>query len=144
MATLNDVLSYIETRAATISDLVDHIKVTKVKEPPPNFKDYGLRVYFGREDWHDVVRNKIGPIYTEIYRINVDLYFNRRLASRQVFSDAKGISYWNQTLIETFINQTNSGMFKDSFWAPEIPMEEPADSLVLRGILTVTLQNTLT
>lgn len=144
MATLESVLQYIETQAATISDLVGHIKVVFPKEAEPNFKDYGLKVYFGRDDWSEVVRNKIGPIYTVIYRINMDLVFNRRLASRQVFSDAKGISYWQNLLIETFINQKNNGAFKDSYWTPDVEMDRPADSVVLRGTLTVVTQNVLT
>lgn len=143
MATMEDVLQFAEARAATITDLVGHIKVVMPNEPEPSFRDYGFKVYFGREDWHELIRNKIGPIYTEVYRINADLVFNRRLASRQVFSDAKGISYWNDILIRTFLNQRNSNTFKDCKWEPEGTIEKGSDSVVLKGVLTVRLENQL-
>lgn len=141
MITLNDIISYIETQAATISDLAGKIRVTLPGQPIPDIKDYGLRISFTREDWKEIVRNKIGPIVTEIYRIDVDLVFNRAKTPRAVFSDAKGISYWENTLMDLFVNQHNNHTFKDSFWSPVGAMEMNPDSTILKGVLTVTLQN---
>ncbi len=141
MTKIEDILQYIETKAATIGDLVGQIKVVHPGNPVPNIKNYGLRVYFGQDDWKEVRRNKIGPIVSEIYHVNVDLVFNRALTPRAVFSDAKGISYWENTLTALFMNETNSGVFKDSYWSPALPMEINADSVILRGILFVHVQN---
>lgn len=144
MTKIEDILQYIETRAATISDLVGNIKVVQPNNPVPNIKTYGLRVYFGSENWKELRRTKIGPIVSEIYNVNVDLVFNRALTPRAVFSDAKGISYWENTLTALFINKTNGGLFKDSYWAPSLPLEFNADSVILRGILTVHIENLYT
>jgi hypothetical protein len=66
------------------------------------------------------------------------------LTPRTVFSDAKGLSYWENTLMALFINQTNGGLFKDSYWSASLPMEINADSVILRGVLFVHLQNLYT
>lgn len=141
MVTLDNVITYIETQAATNSDLSGKIKVTLPGQPLPDIKDYGLRIYFEKEDWKEVIRNKIGPIVTEVYRINVDLIFNKALTPRQIFSHAKGISYWENTLMDLFINRLNNYTFKDSYWAATGPMEMNPDSVILKGVLVVTLQN---
>jgi hypothetical protein len=144
MTKIEDILQYIETRAATNSDLVGFVKVVHPGNPVPAFKTYGLRVYFGQDNWKEIQRVKIGPIVSEIYRINVDLVFNRNLTPRTVFSDAKGISYWENTLSALFMNKTNGGVFKDSYWAATLPMEVTSDAVILRGILFVHLQNIYT
>jgi hypothetical protein len=144
MTKLEDILQYIETKAATNGDLVNNIKVVHPGQPVPAFKTYGLRVYFGQDDWKEIRRVKIGPIVDEHYRVNVDLVFNRALTPRTVFSDAKGISYWENTLTAMFINKTNNGLFKDSYWSASLPMEITADAVILRGILNVHLQNIYT
>ncbi len=142
MATkIEDILQYIEAKAATIGDLVGKVKVVLPGEPVPDFKDYGMRIYFGLDNWKEIKRNKIGPIVSEIYQVNVDLVFNRSLTPRAVFSDAKGISYWENVLTTLFINQTNSGMFKDSYWVASLPMEINSGSIILRGTLFAHLQN---
>lgn len=142
MTKIEDILQYIEAQCATISDLATNIKVVFPGNPVPNIKTYGVRVYFGQEDWKVLKRNKIGPIVSEHYKVNVDLIFNRSLTPRTVFSDAKGISYWENTLTALFVNKTNGGVFKDSYWAPHGAMEINADSVILKGILFAHLQNT--
>lgn len=141
MTTIEDILQYIESKASTNGDLVGNIKVIHPGNPVPAIKTYGLRVYFGQEDWKEVQRKKIGPIVSEIYKVNVDLVFNRNLTPRAVFSDVKGISYWENTLTALFMNQLNGGLFKDSYWAASLPMEITADAVILRGILNVHLEN---
>ena len=144
MTKIEDIIQYIETRAATIGDLVGNVKVVHPGNPVPAIKTYGLRVYFGQDDWKEIQRKKIGPIVSELYKVNVDLVFNRNLTPRAVFSDAKGISYWENTLTALFMNKTNGGLFKDSYWAASLPMEITADAVILRGILNVHLQNIYT
>lgn len=142
MVKIEDILEYIETKAATISDLVGNIKVVHPGNPVPAFKTYGLRAYFGQEKWKELKRNKIGPIVSELYEVNLDLVFNRAVTPRQVYSDAKGISYWENTLTSLFVNKTNNGLFKDSYWEPRGPMEINGDSVILKGVLSVHVQNT--
>lgn len=141
MTKIEDILQYIETKLATNADLVNNIKVVHPSNPVPNFKTYGARAYFGKDDWKEIKRNKIGPIVSEIYHINLDLVFNRSLTPRQVFSDAKGVSYWEHTLTALFVNNTNGGLFKDSYWAPAGAMEINADSVILKGVLFAHIQN---
>ena len=135
-----DILLYIESTAGSNVDLANKIKVTKPGEPMPGVSDYGLRVYFGEENWKENTRTKIGPIMTEVYRVNVDLVFNRSLKSRQMFSDGKGISYWENALTSMFANKTNNGTFKDSYWSPSV-METNADSIVIKGLFNAVIQN---
>lgn len=142
MATkIEDILQYIESQVATIGFSGANMKVVHPGEPVPAFKDYGIRAYFGQDNWKEIRRNKIGPIVSEIYSVNVDLVFNKHLTPRSVFSDARGISYWENTLTALFINERNGGLFKDSYWVASLPMEINSDSVILRGILTVHLQN---
>ena len=139
--TLNDILNYIEARAETITDLVGRVKITYPGQPIPAFKDYGMRVYFGQDDWKEIQRNKIGPIVSEFYKVNVDLVFNRSLTPRDAFSDAKGLSYWEHAITALFMNKNNNRLFRDSYWEASLPMEINADSVIIRGILHVHLQN---
>lgn len=141
MTKIEDILLYIEARLATIGDLVGNIKVVHPGNPVPNIKNYGVRAYIGQDTWKEIKRNKIGPIVSEHYQVNVDLVFNRSLTPRQVYSDAKGISYWENTLIALFVNKTNGALFKDSYWAPNGSPEINADSVILKGILFVHVQN---
>src|SRR3990167_221645 len=135
-----DVILYIEASAGSNADLANKIKVSKPGEPIAAVSDYGLRVYFGEENWKENTRTKIGPIMTETYRVNVDLVFNRSLKSRQLFSDGKGISYWENALTSMFANKTSNGTFKDSYWSPTI-QETQADSIVIKGIFSAVVQN---
>lgn len=138
---VEDVIEYIETTANAVTDLQGQIKTTRPAEPIPAIKTYGLRIYFGEQDWHSIDRRKIGPIVTETFRVNVDLVFNRNLTPRQVFSDLKGISYWDRLLVNLFGNRNNDGRFKDSLWAPSVSMEQNAESTILKGILTIVVEN---
>jgi hypothetical protein len=63
MTKIEDILQYIETRAATNSDLVGFVKVVHPGNPVPAFKTYGLRVYFGQDNWKEIQRVKIGPCF---------------------------------------------------------------------------------
>lgn len=138
-ASLEDILQYIERVGSSDSDLRNHIFVVRPKEPIPNIKDYGLRVYFGEDGWLSNKREKIGPIITQYYEINTDLVFNRQLTSRQVFSNSKGISYWESVMTTLFANSTNSGLFRDSYWTPNGNMEQNDESTILKGILHVVV-----
>ncbi len=140
---IEDVLLYIESKTNTILDLVDHVKIVRPTEVVPDFKDYGLRVYFSESDWLRSRREKIGPIMTDRYQINIDLVFNKSLKTREVFSDVKGISYWETTLMVLFANSTNEGLFRDSYWSVNTQLEQNAESVIIKGILTVVVDNPL-
>lgn len=139
--TLNDILTYIETKGATIPLLAGKIKVTKAKEPyPGNCKDYGMQVYVGLEKPLETIRKKIGPITIDEWQINCDLIINKSHKSRELYSDANGASYWIDKLTTTFINGTNNGAFRDSWWAFD-HQEDDADAVVLKGIFHCEVQN---
>ncbi len=140
---LEQILQYIETTGAQDSDLSGHISVARPQEPLPQIKDYGLRVYFEEGDWLVTRREKIGPILTNTYRVNVDLVFNKSYNYRQVFSATKGISYWQNTIMVMFANKTANGLFRDSLWTTNGVMEQNAESVVLRGILTIVTDEVL-
>lgn len=139
---LNDILSYIETRGQTVPLLVGKVKVTRKDEPFPGvIKDYGLRVYVGLEKPKEDIRKKIGPIVNEIWRINADLIINRSLKSRELYSDTYGASYWVDKLTSTFLNQTNNGAFRDSFW--EFAGQDNEDeAVIVRGIFQCEVVST--
>lgn len=114
---LNDVFAYLETTLGDVADLRGRVKVIKEKEPIPGaFKDYGVQCYLGSENPKETQYRKIGPIAHDIYHINTDLIFNRNLESRQLYSDAKGLSYWENLIRSTLFHRTNNGAFQDSYW----------------------------
>jgi hypothetical protein len=140
--TIEDVFAYLETKIpASIPELAGKVLVTKSKEPFPGIiKDYGVRAYLGLEKPKEILFKKIGPIYHEMYRINVDFIFNKSLKSRELYSDAKGLSYWENQLTIALINGTNNGAFKNSYW--ELTNQEDyQDTVVLRGIFTCEIVN---
>lgn len=140
--TLNDILTYIEAKGATIPLLVGNIKVSKSKEPYPGVcKDYGLQVYLGLDKPQETIRKKIGPIALYEWQINCDLILNRSLKSRDLYSDPYGVSYWVDKLTATFINGSNNGNFKTSWWE-FLRQEEDAEAVVLKGIFHCEVEQT--
>lgn len=134
VTTLETILQYIEGLASTNADLNGHIKVVRPKEPIPNIKDYGLKVYCGESDWSVSYADKIGPIRTTDYKINMDLVFSRNLEYRNVFNDAKGVSYWENLLTLMFGHGNMGGLCRDSHWSPVATMEENGQSVIIKGI----------
>lgn len=140
--TLDDLLTYIETKGATVPALVGNIKVTRTKEPYPGvIKDYGLQVYIGSDKPVETIRKKIGPITIDQWQINCDLVLNKAYRSRELYSKADGVSFWINTLVSTFINGTNNGAFKNSSWE-FLGQEDNDDTVVIRGMFHVEVQNT--
>ena len=139
MAILETVIDYIETRAATNSDLSGRVKVTRPKEPIPNIKDYGVRVSFGDGEWCVNKREKIGPIMTQHIKVNVDLVFNKQYTGKQVFTATKGISYWENVMTTIYANNTNGATFRDSYWTPVGSMEQNDESVIIKGILNIVV-----
>lgn len=131
---IEDVLSFLETRlVAQIPSLAGKVKVTKEDEPYPSvIKDYGVQIYLG-ENPKEIVAKKIGNVIHEIWHINVDFLFNRRLGSRELYSDSQGLSYWENLITSTLLHQTNSGAFVNSWWE-FIRQENLGDAVVLKGI----------
>lgn len=140
---IEDILQYVEAKGNTIPELNGKVKTVRPTEAVPDFKDYGMRVYFGENNWLNTRREKIGPILTDRYMVNIDLVFNRSLKYREVFSDTKGISYWETVLKVLFANNTNQGLFRDSYWSVNTQLEQNAESVIIKGILNVVVDNPL-
>lgn len=139
---LEDIISYIETQLATQTD-IDTVKYTDRDAMPIPVKTYGVHIYIGDEDYHTSERKHIGPLLSETYFVRVDMIINRRFKDRNSVSDSKGISYWQDTLEALFLNGTNSGQFKDSFWEfNELDIND--DIYVIKGVLTVEILNNYT
>lgn len=138
---IEDILAFEETRLQTITDLNGKVKVTKNDSDPfPGvIKDYGVRMYLG-ENPKEIVAKKIGNIIHEIWHINTDLIINRNLRPRESYSDAKGVSYWENLITSTLLHQTNSGAFVNSWWE-FVRREDLADCIILRGIYHCEVAN---
>lgn len=138
---LNDVLSYLETALGAVSDLRGKVIVTKDKEPVPGLiRDYGVQVYLGNENPKEVQYRKIGPIAHETWHINTDLVFNRNLQTRQLYSEAKGLSYWENLLHSTLFHKTNDEVFQDSWWE-FLNQKNLDDSVILQGMFHCEVVN---
>ena len=139
---LNDILTYLETKIPTeIPELKGKVKVTRPKEPYPGVIDnYGVRIYLGNGKPKSIEFRKIGPIATETWQINVDIIFNRDLKSRELYSDAKGVSYWENLLTDALAFGNNNQTFKTSGWEFQA-QENENDATVLKGIFTCEVLN---
>ena len=136
---LEDIISYAETKLNTLTDL-DIVRYTDSDSQPIPVKTYGAHIYIGDETpWEDE-RRHIGPLLTQTYTVNIDIIINKRFKDRLSVSDAKGISYWKNTVTELLLNGTNGGLFKDSFWKP-IELDDSEDGYIIKGILTVEVLN---
>lgn len=139
---LNDILVYLETKIPTeIPELRGKVKVTRTNEPYPGVIDnYGVQIYLGQDKPKQVAYRKIGPIATETWQINVDIILNRDLKSRELYSDAKGISYWENLMTSALAFGNNSETFQTSGWEFQ-SQENKNDATVLKGIFTCEVQN---
>ena len=139
---LNDIISYLETKIPEeIPELRGKVKVALPNEPfPGGIKDYGIRIYLGLEKPKDTQYRKIGPIATEYWRINVDVLLNRALKSRELYSDSRGVSYWESQLTSALIFENNNGDFVGSGWEFQ-NQENENDATVLKGIFNCEVQN---
>lgn len=139
---LNDIVSYIETQAQTISDLRGKVKFRNTDEVPHDFKDYGLEIYVGSQEPKETTRKFCGPVVQELWTINVDFILNKSfVSSRRSISDDKAISYWENLLVSTFINRRNNYSFQDSWWEPAGPPVQMNDSIVLPGLFKAEVNN---
>jgi hypothetical protein len=139
---IEDILTYLETRlVAQIPSLSGKVKVTKEDEPYPGvIKDYGVQIYLG-ENPKEIVAKKIGNVIHEIWHVNVDFLFNRNVpTSRHLYSDSRGLSYWENLITSTLLHQTNSGAFVNSWWE-FVRQENLADAVKLKGIHHTELIN---
>jgi hypothetical protein len=140
--TIDDILVYLETNIpAEIPELTGLVKVTRAKEPTPGvFSNYGVKIYLGLDKPKEILFKKIGPLAHEVWRINVDFVYNKSSKSRELYSDAKGLSYWESQLTDALMFGTNLGAFKSSFWELQ-NQEDYQDTVVLRGIFTCEIVN---
>lgn len=134
---VDELFQYVEYVATYSQELGGRVYIVRPDEPVPQIKDYGLRVYLGEANWVTTTREKIGPILTKRFRINVDLVFNKSYRYREMFSAKLGVSFWERTIEKLFANKTANGLFRDSIWTSNGQMEQNAESIILKGILTV-------
>jgi len=140
---LNDIISYLETKLATNSDLSGNIHYTDEQATMPPIKRYGVHIYVEGEPLETEHRH-IGPRLTEIWTIKLDVVLNRRyVTDRKSVSDAKGISYWIDTVQALLLNGTNSGVFESSEWNYSMT-DETGDAYKLKGEFTVEINNLYT
>lgn len=139
---LENILAYLETRIQSAdSELQGKVKVTRPDEPFPGvISNYGVRIYLGLEKPKETQFRKIGPIATEIWRINVDFIYNKDSKSRQLYSDVKGLSYWENLLTSVLRFENNNEAFRGSGWDFE-GQENQNDATILKGIFTCEVQN---
>jgi hypothetical protein len=143
MVALNDVVSYIETTAASNSLLNGKVKFTFEENPVPAFKDYGIHVYCGFNPMKEETPHKLGPWLKETWFLNMDMIIDRAFAARESLSDAKGVSYWENTLKSLYKHSTNNGTFRDSFW--ETLFIVPTDGAqIIRGRFVCEVENRFT
>jgi hypothetical protein len=143
MATLETVVSYLETTLATNSRLAGNIKFTFEPNPVPSVKDYGVHIYCGFEPLKEEVPHKIGPWLKETWYLNVDLIINRAFTPRTSISDSLGVSYWENQMKTLLKHSTNSGTFRDSYW--ETLYIAPTDGAqIIRGRFVCEVENRYT
>lgn len=115
--------------------------MTRPDEPTPGVvKDYGVRIYLGAEKPKEIQYRKIGPIVTEIWHINVDFILNKDLKSRELYSDVKGLSYWENLITAALIFENNNEAFQSSSWE-FVGQENENDATVLKGVFNCEVQN---
>jgi len=138
---LNDIITYLETKLATSSDLVGNIRYTEFEEQPPPVLTYGAHIYLTADDPNEDERRHIGPLLTETWSIHLDIIVNRSFQkSRQAISDTKGISYWIDFMKALLQNGTNSGAFEDSFWQFN-QIDSSQDGYTLKGVFVCEVLN---
>jgi len=140
---LNDVISYLETKLATNSDLAGNIHYTDEQSSIPVIKRYGVHLYVEGEPF-ETEHKYLGPMLTEMWTIKTDIILNRRyVTDRKSVSDAKGISYWIATVKALLLNGTNSGAFESSEWN-YLTTDETGDTYILKGEFLAEINNVYT
>lgn len=136
---LENIVAYAETKLKTISDL-DTVKYTDRDSETIMVKRYGAQIYIGADDPSEDLRLHLGNVITERWNINLDIIIKKFFSDRNSVSDSKGISYWIDTIKALFLNGTNGGVFRDSYW--EVLGTDPSeDSYVIRGNLFIEVLN---
>jgi len=139
--TLENIVSYIETKLATIS-LLKQVEYTDSEDQPPLIREYGAHIFLPEEDSYESERRYIGAHLNETWNIRVDIIINRHFQTqRKAVSDARGTSYWKALITELFLNGTNSGVFESSKWEFS-DYDTNADIYKLKGIFSCELLNT--
>lgn len=139
---LEDVISYAETQLNTLTKL-DSVKYTDTDSQPIRVKTYGAHIYIDPADFFAQEFEHIGPFATERWSVNVDIIINRNLADRKSISDSFGISYWVDTIRNLFMNGTNDGKFKNSWW--DYTEQDPSEDLyTIKGVFQCEILNNYT
>ena len=138
---LEQIIVWLEGKLNTVADF-DKVEYTDDNQSPPVVKDYGAHMYRTPGEDYEEERVHIGNHLKEFWSINTDIIINRHFQSpRKSVSDAKGISYWLDT-IKTLLNEgSNSGVFDSSRWIYDDYIKD-TDMYTLKGRFTCELVNT--
>ena len=129
---LEDVVDWLKTRLATNSDL-DLIKYTHMDTKSFAVKRYGAHIYLPEEAPYEDEHPYIGRKLKEVWNLGLDIIINKPFKlDESSITDAKGISYWKDTIEELLLHQTNSGVFLDTKWN-FINTDPSNDRVVLKG-----------
>ena len=138
---LNEIITYIEGKLATVADL-DNVEYTDIDDTPPVVNRYGIHMYRTPGEDYESERRLIGNHLHERWNINLDIIINRHFSTPRVaVSDAKGISYWVNLITALFVNGTNEGIFEDSQWIYDDYIKD-TDMYTLKGVFTCEVVNT--
>jgi len=142
--TLNDIVTYLETKLATNGDLKGNIYYTERDSTSPAIRQYGAHIWVPETDPLETERRYLGPRLTEMWTLKLDIVLNRKYADdRKSVSDSRGISYWIDTVMALLLNGTNSGVFESSEWN-YLYTDETGDASVLKGEFNVEINNLYT
>ena len=113
---LADVLSFLKTKLATLTDL-DRIEYTNSDNKSFAVKRYGARIYNPDEGIFEKTEPYIGKQVRELWTLGLDIVINKAFKSDETgITDAKGVSFWKDTIEALLLNQTNSDVFEDTRW----------------------------
>jgi len=140
---LENVISFIETQLKTLTKL-DTVEYIGADDSDPEVRQYGGVIYMEDEDPVERENLHIGPLLTETWSINVDIIIKQKPKTpRQTVSDGFGTSYWVDQLTVLFLNKTNSGAFKRTFWSKE-SIQEINSGIKIKGLVTIEILNKYT
>ena len=137
---LENVISFLKSKLETISDF-DIVKYTHIDNKSFAVKRYGAHIYIPAEDPYEDTSPYIGRKLTEVWNLGLDIIINKPFKEDESsITDAKGISYWKDTIEALLLHQTNDGVFLDTKW--DFNLLDPSnDRVVIKGRFTCEIVN---
>ena len=138
---LEDIVSYVETKLNTVSNL-DTVKYTDSDNEPIPVKTYGAQIYFDPTNFFNQEFQYIGKFATEFWKLKVDIIINKRFKDRESVSNSLGVSYWIDTIRALFEFGQNVTMFRNSWWELEsLDPKSSTDGYLLKGVFQCEILN---